>query len=84
MISYGTIFAMDYDPNLRLMALYGASAANGYHGMARNTWWAIVLVDEHWGSFTRKGIALGWEPGSRVTFSPMNDGLIVVEEADDE
>lgn len=77
---YGTIFAMDYDPNLRLMALYPADRNTGYYGGRTDNWWAAVVADEHWGSFTPKGIALGWQPGSHVTFSRLNDGLIVVED----
>lgn len=73
-MKYGTIFSMDYDEKLRLMAIgfaYSGRTTN------RDVWNAVTLYDPQ---NVDPEAPEGWNPGDIVTFVPGEAGIIVIEE----
>ena len=75
-MKYGTIFSMDYEPRLRLMATtpHYPSKRGGM------IWNAVNLFDSQYRE-TDEPLTAGWAPGSVITFDPDDHGVQIIEES---
>ena len=71
-MKFGDIVGMDYEPTLRLLALYRVDK-DMQRLLRHEAWWALVLVDE-----SRNPDA--WETGRIVTVAPTVSGFRLIEE----
>jgi hypothetical protein len=68
---FGTVVGIDYEPELRMMAL---RSVLGENGTLRDIWQAVVIADE--------ARSDAWTVGRLVTFPADASGLVVYEEGE--
>lgn len=74
-MKYGTIFSMDLQEDLRLMAVGPVKS----HSLV---WYCLVLIDPTWlGPPSAHGTAPGWKPGTLHTFTPGESGIVIIKES---
>lgn len=78
---FGTVFSMDYDRRLRLMAICPVDERSPHWSRSREIWGAMVIDDPAYlePSDSTK-LELGWRTGAYITFDPNDRGLQVVED----
>lgn len=80
-MKYGTIFSMDYEPSLRLMAVGPISEGKYGYSPERTRWNAIVVFDPAWKGPPTSGMDIGWQTGLTIDFNLNDTGINVIEES---